>query len=92
MSAQKRIKLVITGKVQGVGYRYSVKLKADSLGIKGYVMNQQDGSVFATAQGKISALNNFVKWCYKGPQEAFVRDIEKTFGKLKDFNEFSILY
>ena len=91
MSAQKRIKLVITGKVQGVGYRYSVKHKADSLGIKGYVQNQHDGSVFATAQGKISELNNFVKWCYKGPQEALVRDIEKTFGKLKEFHEFSIL-
>ena len=92
MSAEKRIKLVITGKVQGVGYRYSVKLKADSLGIRGYVRNKHDGTVFATAQGKISALNNFVKWCYIGPQEAIVRDVEKTFGTVKDFREFSILY
>ncbi|MDP6308505.1 MAG: acylphosphatase [SAR324 cluster bacterium] len=92
MPAQKRIELVITGKVQGVGYRYSVKLKADSLGIRGYVMNQHDGSVFATAQGGISELNNFVKWCYIGPQGAFVRDIKKTFGTVKDFREFSVLY
>jgi len=37
MSVQKRISLVITGKVQGVGYRYSVKLKAESLSIRVYV-------------------------------------------------------
>ena len=87
-----RIKLVITGKVQGVGYRYSVKLKADSLGIRGYVMNQEDGAVFATAQGGISELNDLVKWCYKGPQEAFVIDIKKTFGTIKNFSEFKVLY
>ena len=50
MSVQKRISLVITGKVQGVGYRYSVKLKAESLAISGYVRNQLDGSVFVTAR------------------------------------------
>ena len=91
MPAQKRIELVITGKVQGVGYRYSVKLKADSLGIRGYVMNQHDGSVFATAQGEISELKNFVKWCYIGPQKAFVVNIKKTFGTVKDFSEFKVL-
>ena len=59
MSSQKRIKLIIHGKVQGVGYRFSVKRKADSLGIMGYVKNLHDGSVFTTAQGNILALNNF---------------------------------
>ena len=65
MTSQKRIKLVISGKVQGVGYRFSVKRKADSLGIRGYVKNLHDGSVFTTAQGNILALNNFIKWCYR---------------------------
>ena len=92
MTSQKRIKLVISGKVQGVGYRFSVKRKADSLGIRGYVKNLHDGSVFATAQGNISALNNFIKWCYIGPQESLVSNIEKTYGEIKDFNEFRIVY
>ena len=92
MSFQKRISLVITGKVQGVGYRYSVKLKAESLAIRGYVRNQLDGSVFVSAQGETTALENFVKWCYKGPPAAFVRGIEKTPGSIEDFSEFSILY
>ena len=92
MTSQKRIKLVISGKVQGVGYRFSVKRKADSLGIRGYVKNLHDGSVFATAQGNISALNNFVKWCHIGPQGALVSNIEKTYAEIKDFNEFRIAY
>ena len=91
MSVQKRISLIITGKVQGVGYRYSVKLKAESMAIRGYVRNQLDGSVFVTVQGENTAVENFVKWCYKGPSAALVRGVEKIPGTIEDFSEFKIL-
>ena len=91
MSVQKRISLLITGKVQGVGYRYSVKLKAESMAIRGYVRNQLDGSVFVTVQGENTAVENFVKWCYKGPSAALVRGVEKIPGTIEDFSEFKIL-
>ena len=91
MSVQKRISLLITGKVQGVGYRYSVKLKAESMAIRGYVRNQPDGSVFVTVQGENTAVENFVKWCYKGPSAALVRGVEKIPGSIEDFSEFKIL-
>jgi len=91
MSVQKRISLLITGKVQGVGYRYSVKLKAESMAIRGYVRNQPDGSVFVTVQGENTAVENFVKWCYKGPSAALVRGVEKMPGSIEDFSEFKIL-
>ena len=91
MSVQKRISLLITGKVQGVGYRYSVKLKAKSMAIRGYVRNQPDGSVFVTVQGENTAVENFVKWCYKGPSAALVRGVEKIPGSIEDFSEFKIL-
>jgi acylphosphatase len=91
MSVQKRISLLITGKVQGVGYRYSVKLKAESMAIRGYVRNQPDGSVFVTVQGENTAVENFVKWCYKGPSAAFVSGVEKISGSIEDFSEFKIL-
>ena len=91
MSVQKRISLIITGKVQGVGYSYSVKLKAESMGIRGYVRNQLDGSVFVTVQGENTAVENFVKWCYKGPSAALVRGVEKIPGTIEDFSEFKIL-
>ena len=91
MSVQKRISLLITGKVQGVGYRYSVKLKAESMAIRGYVRNQLDGSVFVTVQGENTAVENFVKWCYKGSSAALVRGVEKIPGTIEDFSEFKIL-
>ena len=91
MSVQKRVSLLITGKVQGVGYRYSVKLKAESMAIRGYVRNQLDGSVFVTVQGENTAVENFVKWCYKGPSAALVRGVEKIPGSIEDFSEFKIL-
>lgn len=92
METEQRLDLVITGRVQGVGYRYSVKIIAESLAIRGCVKNLRDGSVFVTAQGKKNAIDNFVKWCYQGPPAAIVRDIEKIPGKTEDFRDFSVLY
>ena len=84
--------MVIEGRVQGVGYRYSSKMKAESLSIRGSVQNLRDGSVFVTAQGEKEAMGNFVRWCYKGPPGAIVRNIEKVQGKTEEFGEFRVLY
>ena len=92
MESEIRLDLVIQGRVQGVGYRYSAKMKAESLGIIGSVQNLSDGSVFVTAQGEKEALDNFVRWCYKGPPDAIVRNIEKVQGKTEEFSEFRVLY
>ena len=92
MEFELRLDLVIAGRVQGVGYRYSAKMKAESLGIRGSVLNLRDGSVFVTAQGEKEAMDNFVRWCYKGPPDAVVRSIEKVQGKAEKFSEFKILY
>ena len=92
MESELRLELVIEGKVQGVGYRYSAKMKAVSLGIRGSVQNLRDGSVFVTAQGKKEAIDNFIQWCYKGPQGAIVRKITKVHGKTEEFREFRVLY
>ena len=92
MESELRLDLVIEGRVQGVGFRYSAKKEAESLGIKGSVQNIHDGSVFVTAQGEKEAMNNFVKWCYKGPPGAIVRNIEKVQGKTEEFSEFRLLY
>ena len=87
-----RLDLVIEGRVQGVGYRHSVKIIAESLRIRGIVKNMCDGTVFVTAQGEKKAMENFVRWCFKGPQGAIVKKIERIHGKTEDFNEFKILY
>ena len=92
MSTEKRFDLVISGKVQGVGYRYFVKHKADSLGISGFVRNQNDGSVFVAAQGTKPEMEHFVRWCYQGPPTALIKTIENIPGTIEDFRNFSILY
>ena len=92
MESELRLDLVIEGRVQGVGYRYSAKLKAESLGIRGIVQNLCDGSVFVIAQGEKGAMGNFLGWCYKGPPGAIVRNIEKVQGKTEEFSEFRVLY
>ena len=92
MESELRLDLVIAGRVQGVGYRYSAMMKAESLGIRGSVQNLRDGSVFVTAQGEKDAIDNFIKWCYIGPPGAIVRKIEKVHVKTEDFREFRVLY
>ena len=85
-----RIDLVISGKVQGVGYRYFLKNKAESLGIRGFVRNERNGSVFAAIQGKSDDLENLVISCYKGPPNSVVKNIERILKPLEDFREFRI--
>jgi len=92
MESELRLDLIIEGRVQGVGYRYSAKMEAESLGIRGSVQNLRDGSVFVTAQGEKQVMDNFVRWCYKGPPGAIVRNIKKVRGKTEEFSEFRILY
>ena len=92
MEYELRLDLVIEGRVQGVGYRYYAKMKAESLSIKGSLQNLRDGSVFVTAQGEKIAMDKFVRWCYKGPPGAIVRNIEKVQGKTEELSEFRVIY
>lgn len=65
----------ITGKVQGVWYRASAKDKALSLGLKGTIQNESDGSVMAIVQGPIHDINQFIEWCKEGPPLAQVSKV-----------------
>ena len=67
-------------------------MEAVSLGIRGSAQSLVDGSVFVTAQGEKEAMGNFVRWCYKGPPGAIVRNIEKVQGKTEELSEFKVLY
>ena len=88
----KHYNITITGKVQGVFYRASAKEKAQKLGIKGFVKNQPDGSVYLEAEGELSSLEQLVEWCYKGPEKAIVEKITKIEAPLKNFEKFTVQY
>ncbi|HIX01478.1 MAG TPA: acylphosphatase [Candidatus Ligilactobacillus excrementigallinarum] len=56
----KTVAIQVYGLVQGVGFRYMTKQLADSLGVKGIVMNRRDGSVYIEAQAKPMILQEFI--------------------------------
>jgi acylphosphatase len=88
---KKHIKLIIHGKVQGVGFRFSCLEAAYRYEIKGFVKNKSNGSVYIEAEGEEENLKAFKDWCKKGPVWARVSDIEEDQGSLKEFNSFEIL-
>ena len=88
----KHYNITITGKVQGVFYRASTKEKAQETGIKGFVKNQPDGSVYMEAEGEPSALEQLLEWCYEGPAKAIVEKVTKEEAPLKHFKDFRVKY
>ncbi len=89
----KRLHLVIEGKVQGVFYRASARDKAASLGLSGYVKNLAGGSVELVAEGTPEKLDQLVAWCRGGPPNAQVTDIKTTFSPaIGEFDNFHIQY
>jgi acylphosphatase len=68
----KRVRIRIDGKVQGVGFRFFTQRSACTLGIKGHVKNEADGSVTIEAEGETVQLEQFLRHVEKGPQWARV--------------------
>lgn len=69
----KRYIIKVSGKVQGVGFRFSSYLKFDELHLTGKADNMTDGSVQIEAQGEEAALEQFVEWAKRGPEGARIR-------------------
>ncbi len=70
--------LVVSGRVQGVFYRASLRTEADRLGVTGWVRNEDDGTVHAHLEGPSAVLEEMVAWCRTGPPRAQVEDVSTT--------------
>jgi len=70
------VHMLITGRVQGVGFRESMRLVAQALDVTGWVRNLSDASVEAVIQGDEAAVDRLVGWCHNGPPGANVRFVE----------------
>lgn len=68
----RSVHVVVEGRVQGVGYRYSLLLEADKRGVAGWVRNRSDGTVEAALEGTDDAVDAVLAWMAEGPPGARV--------------------
>lgn len=74
----KAYHIVITGHVQGIGYRYFVRMAANRLGIFGWVRNCSDGSVEMHGEGDEASLDRFMNEIRKGPSGLVLKSFTAT--------------
>lgn len=72
-------RLIISGRVQGVGFREWMVTRAQAVGVHGWVRNRRDGTVEALVHGDDAAVEEFVRACRRGPRAAEVTSIEEEF-------------
>jgi acylphosphatase len=88
MKNQIRAHVVISGKVQGVGYRLATQTEATRLGVTGWVKNLPDGRVEAVFEGAEDPVEEAIGWCYQGSPSATVRNIEIEYEEPEGLIEF----
>jgi acylphosphatase len=82
--------VIVTGRVQGVGFRYSARARAESLGVSGWMKNRLDGNVEAVFEGPRERVELLVRWCRQGPSGAYVDEMEVQWQEPKDEKGFAI--
>jgi acylphosphatase len=85
-----RARLLVSGRVQGVGYRASTQWAVKNIGgLTGWVRNLDDGRVEAVVEGPREKIEDLVAWARRGPPAARVSDVEVTWepasGEFRDF-------
>jgi acylphosphatase len=70
-----RVHAVVTGRVQGVGFRFTAVDQAQRLGLRGWIRNQPDGTVEVAAEGDRAAVEELVRFLHRGPRGARIDDV-----------------
>jgi acylphosphatase len=81
---------IVTGRVQGVGYRFFAERAARELGVRGWVRNLPDGSVEAVAEGEDEAIARFLERLRRGPLGSRVEALAEEDRALTGFSSFEI--
>lgn len=71
----KAVQARVSGRVQGVSFRWYTEEQARRLGVTGWVRNEPDGTVLVHAEGDDDAVDALVAWCRSGPSSARVSDV-----------------
>lgn len=93
MAEMVRAHILISGRVQGVFFRSTMKEVADELGLKGWVRNLPDGRVEAVVEGPRDKVEELIRWCHRGPPLARVKEVAVRWQEYKgEFKDFRIRY
>jgi len=88
-----RAEIVVSGLVQGVGFRYFVMREAQKLGLKGFVKNLYSGEVLTVAEGEKAIVEELVKKIKVGPIHASVKSCKVDWQEPKnEFTEFEVRF
>jgi len=71
-----RRRVLVHGRVQGVGFRYTLARAAETRGVRGFAQNRQDGTVEAAFEGEPEAVESLVRLAHEGPRGAEVARVE----------------
>lgn len=85
-----RVHVFVTGRVQGVGFRYSTVDTASQLGLTGWVRNLPDGRVEAVFEGARDIVEEMVRWCHAGPPAAVVQDVAVEYEEPEGLRGFEV--
>ncbi len=84
-------RLIVTGRVQNVGYRVWAQQEAARLGLSGWVRNRRDGSVEVLIDGESDAVEEMLRACRRGPRHAEVGTIEEELAEPWDQPGFALM-
>jgi len=91
--SKQRIRIFVTGKVQGVFFRQALKVMAKKNNVFGWVKNLKDGRVEAVLEGDEEKVTRLIEWSHGGPANARVEDVEIQNEKfIGEFSKFDVLY
>lgn len=80
----RTVTITVTGRVQGVGFRYALRAEAQRLGTRGWVRNRRDGAVEAFVAGDPDVVEGVIAWAHDGPPSARVDDVDVVEGGAAD--------
>ena len=87
----KHYNIIISGKVQRVGFRFSATEAACRFSINGFVRNSGYDKVYVEAEGADDRMDLFLAWCRKGPLGAHVEQVELEEAPVRNFTRFDIV-
>ena len=88
----KAVSVKVTGRVQGVAYRYHAVEEARRLGVVGWIRNEPDESVTGHFEGDDAAVDALVAWCRRGPSYAVVRQVAVMEARPTGTRSFDVRY